>query len=203
MTDEHEGSPTTSALLEKQRALIHRIEEGLLPGWQKHLEENPDSKTWIYEQLQRATDAMARADAFNHENALRSFQRGWARVNNHLAEEYRLSVKPEEWELRYIKWMKNVLYIHFSSPKGDFYLLPRRPRNKPPFDHWYTVDEMIEMLRRPAVAAVVQMAQGLPSRDRSPLPKGKEVHLVFDATVSPPKIVYRWNPRAFYERSKS
>ena len=115
----------------------------------------------------------------------------WERVNERLAEEYRVANEdPETWELRYIKWMKKIVYIKFGSPMGDFYLVPKKPRKKPKAAHWYTVDEMLGMLN-PAVVAAIEMAGSLPVRPETlPGPEPGEKHMLVDMTGPEMRVKY-------------
>jgi len=153
-----------------------------LPVWSELLERNKKAATTVRERRERVADAMRDEDEVLFMRALRSWQMAWSRVNEVLAEEYRqANPDPEGWELRYFKWMK-IKFIHFDSPLGEFYLVPRAPRRQPKGVTWYTADEMIAMLE-PGVAATILGFKKLPVRFESLSGPAKgEQHMHIDLT---------------------
>jgi hypothetical protein len=153
-----------------------------LPGWESCLAGDPKIESWIADLSVRIENAIRDEDAVRFEKELSSVSKAWWRVNQIVAEAYRKeNLDPELWELRYIKWMR-ITFIKFDSPMGEFYLVPRTPSRKPKAEHWYTVDEMLDMLH-PNVVRVIEIAGKLPVRpDSLPGPKRGEYHLHIDAT---------------------
>jgi len=168
-----------------------RIESERLPGWGAFLDGDEKANRYLTQREQVILDTYRDEDEILFGQAVEAWEKVWERVNERLAERYRKENKdPDLWELRYIKWMK-ITYIHFTSEKGDFYLLPRRPRKKPRVEHWYTVDEMLDMLH-PTIAAALTMSDVLPPRPGSLKgPSRGEKYLVVDCTGPEMKVHYQ------------
>jgi hypothetical protein len=154
-----------------------------LPGFEDYLKKDTRAAGWIAEQEAKINAAARDDDDILLERALGSWTKAVGRVNEIIAEEYRLShPDPELWELRFVKWMTKITYIRFESPMGEFYVVPRMPKRRPKAAHWYTVDEMIDMMH-PAVAETIKAFGVLPVRPEAlPGPAPGEKHLLIDAT---------------------
>lgn len=170
---------------------LELIEEEMLPGAQLMADGDDDVTDWLRELEHRIRSAIADEDEVLFERSLASLIRAWERINELIAEEYReRETDPEQWELRYVKWMK-IKFIRFESPEfGTFYVVPQRPRRKPRTNRWYTVDEMIDMLH-PTVSAAIKTFGELPSRPEDvPGPAPGEKHMQIDLTGPKPVITY-------------
>lgn len=167
-------------LINRAKEVQRRIEENKLPGADEFVAANPKARSFISEHRSRAERALRDRNEVNLEDALAQLVRGWNHVNVTLAEEHRGERgEPETWDLRYVKWMK-LEYIRFDSPRGEFYLYPRKPRRSPKVDRWYTVDEMLNMLK-PGVTAAIKIFDVLPCRpERLPGPERGERFLHVD-----------------------
>jgi len=163
-----------------------------LPGWEAFLATDPKAKGYMNEKEERLLIAFRDDDDILFDQYIESYTKAWERINVVLAEAYRKeNTNADEWQLRYIKWMK-ITYIHFTSPKGDFFLLPRRPRKKPKATYWYTVDDMLDMLH-PTVVAAMKLSDVMPMRPESvkgPAPGEKHLHI--DTTGNETKVFYKW-----------
>lgn len=158
-----------------------KVQKERLPGWEAFIATNADASKHIKNTETNILTRFSDEDEVLFTKDLGSWVRSWGRVNEVLAEQYRKeNINPNEWQLRYIKWMK-IVYIRFESEKGEFYLLPRRPSKKPRVKHWYTVDEMLDMLI-PEVSSILSMSDELPLRPGSegkPPPGEKHLHIDF------------------------
>lgn len=159
-----------------------RIHDERLPGWETIFSSNPKIGAWIGELQTRIENSIRDEDEIRFEKEIASIEKAWNRLNELVAEDYRQrNTDPEFWELRFIKWMK-VSFIKFDSPMGEFYLVPRTPSTKPRAEHWYTVDEML-VLVRPELAELHRMSGALPKRPDYLKPPGPgENVLHIDAT---------------------
>jgi hypothetical protein len=167
-----------------------KVQNERLPGWEAFLATDPKAKGYMNEKEERLLIAFRDDDDILFDQYIESWAKAWERINEVVAEKYRKeNTDPEEWQLRYIKWMK-ITYIHFTSKKGDFYLLPRRPRKKPKATHWYTVDEMLDMLH-PVTVAAMKLSDVMPMRPESVKgPAPGEKHLIVDCTG--PEVTARY-----------
>lgn len=173
------------------RAALDRIASERLPGSEAFFDRDSKALKVINDRLERVQSAIRDEDEVIFERALPGLVRAWGRVNEILAEKYRAANEdPTRWELRYIKWMK-IKFIKFGSPLGDFYLVPRRPKKKPRVKHWYTADEMIDMLT-PGVAETIKAFGSLPVRPESlEGPDIGERHMHIDLTGDEAVIRYQ------------
>jgi hypothetical protein len=165
-------------LLRWKKAVEAQLEVDL-PGFAGLFEQDPKISPWIATQEDRITAAIRDVDEVLFEQALGAWAKAHARVNEMLAEQYRATHSdPELWELRYIRWMAKVHYIVFASPRGEFLLYPRRPTRRPAVVHWYTVEEMIDMLH-PNAIALMALSDTMPGRPElaSKKPGPNEKHL--------------------------
>ena len=87
-----------------------------------------------------------------------------------------------------------IAYIKFDSPKGEFYLVPRTPKRKPGVPHWYTVDEMLTLVR-PGIADLIKMSDGLPDRDKVFKPPGPGEQVIHIDATGPEVHTYCETPR--------
>ncbi len=135
-----------------------------LPGVEAYLSREMKAGAWVAEQEAKMASALRDNDRILTERAFNTWRKAIERVNEILAEEYR-QAHPDAtlWELRYLKWMTKVQYVRFESPLGEFFVLPRMPLKRPKAAHWYTVDEMIDMLH-PSVSATILAFSALPVR---------------------------------------
>jgi hypothetical protein len=166
-----------------------------LPGFDEYLKNDSKAAGWLAEQEAKIKQAVRDEDSILLERALGSWVKAVGRVNEILAEQYRQanpSAAGDGWELRYVKWMTKVKYIRFECPLGEFYVVPRMPTRRPKAAHWYTVDELIDMLH-PIVAETITAFGALPARPGSlPGPGPNEKHLTFDATGPEVVMTYSW-----------
>lgn len=167
-----------------------KMQSERLPGWEAFLDSDEKAVRYINDCNDRIEIHFRDSDFVLMSRMLNLWSKAWGRVNEVLAEKYlECNKNPELWELRYIKWMK-ITYIHFESKRGDFFLLPRRPRKRPRVASWYTVDEMLDMLH-PAISAAIQLSDILPARPESiGRPDYGEKHLVVDYTGSETSVRY-------------
>lgn len=175
-----------------------RINDEMLPGWREALEANPGLKSEISQLAARIENAIRDEDEIRYEEVAIPFARLHDQLNVIVAEEYRAkNTDPELWELRYIKWMK-ISFIKFDSPMGEFFLTPRTPKKTPKARHWYTVDEMMSLVRGP-VAELIKMGGVLPDRAdvlQPPGPGERVIHI--DATSQPVRTYYETKKRSRY-----
>ena len=184
------SEPPTMVELEIHRQrIIERQECENLPGFDDYLAHDTDAAGKIDDQQRRMSTAIRDADESNLEKNLGIWISLCRQVNEAIAEEYRQShLDPETWELRYLKWMVRVTFIRFDSPLGEFYLVPQKPKRRPKATHWYTADEMIDMLN-PTVAATIIAFATLPVRpDNLEHPGPGEQHVHIDLTGPEPVV---------------
>lgn len=168
--------------MERFQRVSMEIHDEKLPGWEAFLASDEKANAFMQKKGELIAATYMDEDEVLHERALNAWRKACDRVNEILAEKYREeNSDPELWELRYIKWMK-ITYIHFTSERGDFYLLPKRPKKKPRVKHWYTVDEMLDMLH-PTTVAVLAMSTTMPIRpEQLTGPARGEKHMHIDLT---------------------
>lgn len=151
-----------------------------------------EAAAWLKAQYKNVRSAMRDEDNILFERAVVSWEKGFEKINTICGEAYRERYPdPEEWPLRYFRWMK-VQYMEFECDLGTFYIVPRRPRRKPKVDHWMTADEMIDILENPAMVKAIKEF-GLPVRgDTLPGPRPNEKHLVCDFRKEEPQVYYKF-----------
>jgi hypothetical protein len=150
---------------------LDKIAANRLPGWEACFVKDPKIGQWLDTLDKRIRNAIRDEDRVRFERELHSIIKAWERINELVAEDYRAkNPDPEQWELRYVKYMK-IQYMRFDSPLGEFYVVPRTPRRKPKAEHWYTVDEMLAMLH-PPVVELIKFANSMPKRPESLSPPG-------------------------------
>lgn len=191
--------PMMAANLRRRLQLeTDRIHDERLPGWEKALADDQTVAGRIGELVIRIENAIRDEDEIRYEKEIADHAKEWERVNGLVAECYRVTnTDPETWELRYIKWMK-ISFIKFDSPMGEFFLTPHMPKKKPKARHWYTVDEMIMMVRGP-IAELIKMSDRLPDRPevlKPPGPGEKVLHI--DATGPTVRTYYEMHKRSRY-----
>lgn len=176
---ENDTTPSES-LTTRRRNLFRRAE--FLPGFDAYVAEHPEVGKYITEQWRFVENAVRDDDIVRFEDAAGSWLKACHRVNELLAETYRQAhPEPESWELRYFKWMK-IVFIRFESPRGEFFLVPRRPRRRPKARHWYTADEMMALVL-PGPSALIALSDKLPLRPEDMSKPGMdEKHLHLDFT---------------------
>lgn len=177
-------------MMERFQRTSNQIAEERLPGWEAFLASDPKAKAFLDQKGEMIAATYMDEDEVLHERACNAYKKACDRVNEVVAEKYREENPDAElWELRYIKWMK-IVYIHFTSERGDFYLLPRRPKKKPRVEHWYTVDEMLDMLH-PTTVAALALSDTMPPRPGNMKgPARGEKHLHVDFTGPEMKVHY-------------
>lgn len=130
-------------------AKVHQVRTHLetqrLPGAEERIAADPVISTYIAKQWARVERAVADLDDIALANALSDWARAHTRVYEIIAEEYRQATPQEEWELRYVRWMR-IQYIQFATPTGDFYLVRNGRGDLPPRARWIRVEEMIDFL---------------------------------------------------------
>ena len=137
-----------------------------LPGAVQYVENHPDVEGWIDQQKERADSAFREGHEPGFHRGLVAYVEGWERVNELLAAEYALRVTdPKEWDLYYVRWMKNVRYIVFDSEKWGEFTMYREPPHRPIEERWFTVDEAIDMLENPLFSVVLDTFDAFPSRE--------------------------------------
>jgi hypothetical protein len=177
----------------RYNAELAKLEDQRLPGANDHLAQNGDVAKWMTGQQAKIERAIGDEDDILYERSVGGWLKGWEKINTTLAEAYRESTDPEEWELRYVRWMK-IIYMKFECEMGIFYIVPRKPETKPKAKHWFTVDEMLEILGSPTTVAVIQTFKSLPVRPKSiddRVPAG-EKHLIMDFTGKADNVYYKW-----------
>lgn len=199
MKTENPSGPSIEEILRiKFIHALDTVRQERLPGWSDYLATTPEAFRFIDSQWSKITRAIQDEDEVLFERALAGWRKGWARVNYILAERYREKVPDiEQQELRYLKWMK-IQYIKLECKLGVFYLVPQRPSRKPRVQHWYTVDEMIDILGSPATVGAIKAFKTLPVRPgmlENPV-KG-EKHLVIDTDNK--KVYYRFKGSNVHE----
>jgi hypothetical protein len=189
---------TPSRLTQRHQREIDTLLAEQLPGWEEALSSDAKLKGEVEDVRTRIENAIRDDDEIRYEEKLAEYTEKWEQVNTLAAEAYRAkNSDPELWELRYIKWMK-ILFIKFETPMGEFFLTPRTPKKTPRARHWYTVDEMIAMVRGP-VAELIKMAGVLPDRPEAlkpPRPGEKIIHI--DATGPTVRTYYEMHKRSRY-----
>lgn len=178
----------------RYNAELVKIEDQRLPGWEGRLAADPEAKGWMDKQHAKIQSAIRDEDEILFERGMNSWQRGWEKINRAIAEEYRKANPDAElWELRYVRWM-SIKFMKLECDMGTFYIVPQRPKRKPRAKHWFTVDEILDILGSPATIAAIKMFGELPVRPestREKIPAG-EKHLIMDFTKDPPDIHYKW-----------
>lgn len=177
----------------RYNAELEKLEDQRLPGANEHLAQNDDVAKWMIGQQEKIERAIRDEDDILYERSVGGWLKGWEKINTALAEDYRKSTDPEEWELRYVRFMK-IVYMKFECEMGTFFIVPRKPKTKPKAKHWFTVDEMLDLLDTPATVAAIQTFKSLPVRPGSiddRVPEG-EKHLIMDFTKQPSDIHYKW-----------
>jgi hypothetical protein len=182
--------PLTSEELEQTRiAAVAKQTDLNLPELDAQIEADSGKAKKRDDLLNRMKVAVRDADEGNLEKSITAWTDLCREVNETIAEAYRISTDPDLWELRYVRWMVRITFIRFESPMGEFFLVPQKPRKTPRAKHWYTVDEMLDMLT-PGVAATIKAIGTLPIRPESLIgPKPGEQHLHVDLTG--PKLVIK------------
>jgi hypothetical protein len=170
-----------------------RLYDQLLPGWQEFICRDAQAARWIADQEGKLRAALEAGNEMQYERAAATWRRAWERVNERLAESYRRAhPAPEEWDLRFVKWMAEVIHIKFAAPGGRFYLVPRQVPAELDGQRCYTVDQMIGLLH-PTALTIAEVFEQSPIPEQIPSPPGPgEKHLVVDLTGTTPKISYRW-----------
>lgn len=167
------------------RSFVDRTIETLLPGAEDLVASDTRMSDWICRQWGRVRQALAAGDEVFLENALGTWVKAWTRVLEILAEDYRKThLVPEEWELRYFKWM-NKVHLRCTGKIGTFLIYPHRPRNPPRGVAWYTAADMLEIVSGPpSIAAAIKLFGILPVRaeDLPQKPRRGEQFLIIDAT---------------------
>lgn len=187
MDPEHQAETLSTRTM---RAIRDMILEAL-PGLDAYIIRNPKAASWIAEQEGKIDAALLDADRILTERAFNSWKKAIERINEILAEEYRQAHPDAEmWELRYLKWMTKVQYLRFESPLGEFFVLPRLPTKRPKAAHWYTADEMIDMLH-PSVSATILAFGILPVRP-SAVPKAGAGDKVLHIDATGPQVEMRY-----------
>ena len=152
---------------QKLRDVVNHVVTNELPGSLELVERTKDVGDWIDKQRGRIEQAIRDDDDSLLDRGLGAYVKAWERVNELLAEEYRLKyTDPARWELRYVKWMK-LQYLRFACELGDFYLVPRPPVRKPKAKHWFTVDEVLAMFEHQVTIDMVHVFASLPIRPES------------------------------------
>lgn len=180
--NERRPPATSESLEERRRSIVAAQEATNLPEFQFRVDADPAMGKWIVEQVSRMDAAIRDIDEVLFDQAAGAWQKAAHRVNEIIAEEYRVAHPDVElWDLRYFKWMTRVTFIKFDSPFGEFYLVPRKPRVQPKTMYWYTADEMIDMLH-PQVAHTIKTFGVLPDKRAVPKLKPGEQIIHVDAT---------------------
>lgn len=186
-----ETDPPAETLSHRAHRVLSAQLVDALPGFEEYLATDSTAADWIAEQEAKINAAIRDDDSILLDRALGSWTKAIARVNEHLAEKYRQAHPDAEfWELRYLKWMIKVKYIRFECPMGEFYVVPRMPTRRPKAPHWYTVDELLDMLH-PTTIAAIKAFNALPVRpDALPAPGPDEKHLHVDVSDAGVVLTY-------------
>lgn len=180
-------------LLDRYGEIEQRVQEALLPGWDKVLANDPthDKKLTTCRELLITAAQNGEEHAFERISA--EWLGLWREVNETVAERYRQETEPEDWDLRYFKWMK-VKFMRLTCPAGEFYLVPRKPGRKPRATHWYTADEMIDMMTNEAIRNAIEEFGVLPVRPEEERFEPGEGSLHIDFTGEVPKAWVDYRP---------
>lgn len=196
-------APKTRSMLKEMLANAEIwAEEVKLPGADHMAGQVEEFARWMGEQLEKVELAIRDEDEVLFERSLASWMKGWERLNEMVAEEYREETpNPESWELRYLKWMK-IAFVKFESEVfGLFYIYPRRPKRRPQARQWYTADEMIDILENPATLAAINTFGAMPARAEDLKgPARGEKHLTVDFTGDVPVMAYTFDGGPRYDR---
>ena len=170
-----------------------------LPGWEEYLDNNSEAYNRMDGYRLKVDDSIKDADEILFERAVGGLKEAWEKINLAIAEKYReLNPDPETWELRYVRWMK-IKYMKFGCEMGTFYVVPKKPERRPKAKHWFTVDEMLDILNCPATVAAIKAFKQMPVRpDSLPSPGEDEKHLVANFTDDGrPPVYYRFRGDRF------
>lgn len=181
-------APATSEDLAARRTQLQVMQETEnLPEFATHVASDEKIDRWLKDQIARMDAAIRDTDEVLFDQASGAWLKAAQRVNEIIAEEYRQAhPDAESWDLRYFKWMTKIKFIRFESPLGEFYLVPRRPQIRPKAQHWYTADEMIDMLH-PMAAKTIQAFGVLPVRPETLAgPRPGEAHIHITPGGDPP-----------------
>lgn len=167
------------------------IQRIALPESQEWISKNEPIEQWNAKQRGRVAMALEDGNEALLQEALGALVNGQERLNTLIAESLRAQhPSPDEWPLGHFKWMK-IIYVHLTSPFGEFLLYPRTPRFPRQGFRWYTADELIDMYSSPVVIESIKIFGVLPTRadalalDRPPRDEN-DLHL--DFTVEPHTI---------------
>jgi hypothetical protein len=144
-------------------------------------EKRNGAAEWIRKQYKRVLLARRDNDEILFERAVISWEKAFEKLNEICGEGYRAKYPDaEEWPLRYFRWM-SIKFMKLECELGIFYVVPRMPDRKPAVDHWFTADEMLDILATPATVAAIK-AFGLPSKKGIEKPKRGEKHMIINLT---------------------
>jgi hypothetical protein len=196
----NQRNPASEAeLAERMASMLAEQGRENLPGFLAKKNSDPDILKWISDQESRLEASVRDADEVLFEQAAGAWLKACWRVNELVAEDYRQAhLDPEQWELRFFKWMTKVSFIRFECQWGEFFVVPRKPRRRPNAKHWFTADEMIDILNSPVTTQAIVAFGQLPIRpDDIPHPAPGEKHLDIDFTGEAPVIryIFRGGPR--------
>ena len=172
-------------LQSKLDSAYEEIRRNRLPGWEAVF-FSPEVHPWMLEQENKLFTALNDEAEVRFTRALGQVRHGWFRINQKIAEAYRkANPNPEEWELRYIKYM-TVSYIRCESSGGEFYLTPRRRKPKPGVKA-ISIEEVEKILETPLIAHAINLFGGMPANEAEFTPPAKgEKHIHFFAGAERP-----------------
>lgn len=173
--------------------VMGRVLRERVPGLFPYFDANNKERKEFWEKLTRAEAAFRDVDEPMFEHNLDEWAELVELANQRLAEEHRLSRPPEEWDLRFVRWMKRLIFIRFGSPLGEFYLVPRRPRYRPKASHWYTAEQMMDFIASPEVIEMIKVFGCLPVQPEDVALKPQEKHLHYDPAAD--KVWGAWWPK--------
>ena len=140
---------------------------------------------------------MKQGDIYGMEEAVHTWMLFWGMVNHDLATAHRKENEdPETWELRYLRWMKEIKHIKCEGEWGMFYIVPAKPKKLPRHPNWFTVDELIEILGSESTMAAIKLFKALPIRSEvlGLPPKGeKHLHVRVGDGVVKEKFIFNWD----------
>lgn len=161
-----------------------------LPEHEQYLNDHPEAAVWLKSQKKKVLSWQEEGNETKFDSSLSGYVRGNERVNELIAKDYAEGKDPEDWDLRYVRWMVNLQYILFDSEKwGEFKMYRVYPK-EPDIEQWFTVDEMIDMLENPLFTKALEVFEMFPSRpEKLTGPGVNEDHLHIE--VTPEGVTWR------------
>jgi len=181
---------TSKDLAKKLRTILETLERQKLPGFADFIKSNSKARDSLMSKFDGIERGLRDTDEILFDQSMNGFKNVCWAVNQSIAEKHRKLLPPEEWDLRYIRFMK-IKFIKFGCELGEFYLVPYTPRVRPRSPHWFTVDEMIDMIDNPLTVSTILAFSGLPVRPEALKGPGPgEKHMIVDFTSGKMEVKY-------------